>query len=283
MKKILTTVLLVTTISAIYAQQDVFTRKVGKIEISLLSEAQRNAKTDILIGATPEMIKECAPDGTFPNSMSCYLVKTPEKTVLIDAGLGIKLFDNLKTLRVDPDRIEAVFLTHLHGDHTGGLLKDGKATLPNAEIHISNAEYEKGADNKIFEPYKGKIRTFEPAEAPGGEQDALIPGIYGIKAYGHTPGHTVYMIESDGDKLLIWGDLTHALAIQAPYPQVAVTYDTDTEKAIAVRKEIFEYVSKNRIPVAGMHTAFPGMGTITGNNKGGYVFTPFEFGIAESE
>ena len=274
MKKILTTVLLIAAISTACAQKDVFTHKVGNIKISLLSETQRNAKTDILIGATSEMMAECVPDGTFPNSISCYLVETPEKMTLIDAGMGLKLFDNLNTVGVDPEKIDAVFITHLHGDHIGGLLKDGNPAFPCAEIYISKAEYENGADNKIFEAYQGKIQTFEP-ESPGVEQNALIPGIFGIKAYGHTPGYTAYMLESDENKLLVWGDLTHAMAIQMPYPQVAVTYDTDTETAISSRKEILEYVSEHKIPVAGMHTAFPGMGTITKNTKEGYVFTPF--------
>jgi len=83
-------------------------------------------------------------------------------------------------------------------------------------------------------------------------------------------------VESGSEKMLIWGDLTHAMAIQMPYPQVAMTYDTNSDMAIAARKKVLEYVAKNNIPVAGMHTAFPGMGKITKAPDGGYLHTPLK-------
>jgi hypothetical protein len=78
---------------------------------------------------------------------------------------------------------------------------------------------------------------------------------------------------SDGnDKLLIWGDLTHAMKIQMPCPEVAVTYDVNPEVAVKSRKKILEFVSKNKIPVAGMHISYPGIGSVSSNNSGGYIF-----------
>ena len=66
------------------------------------------------------------------------------------------------------------------------------------------------------------------------------------------------------------------MAIQMPYPQVAMTYDTNTDMAIAARKKVLEYVAQNNILVAGMHTAFPGMGKIAKAPEGGYLHTPLQ-------
>jgi hypothetical protein len=84
----------------------------------------------------------------------------------------------------------------------------------------------------------------------------------------------MYMVTSQTSSLLLWGDVTHAMAIQMPYPEVSVTYDTDPEQAAATRQKILEYVTQYHIPVAGAHIAYPATGTVIGNNYGGYLFQP---------
>jgi glyoxylase-like metal-dependent hydrolase (beta-lactamase superfamily II) len=253
----------------------------GQIEISTLSESQGNGNTGILMGATPEMIAECLPNGTFPNAVNAFLVKTPDKTILIDAGFGRKLFDHLKTLNTSPEQIDMVLLTHMHGDHIGGLLKDGNVTFPNATLYISQAEHDywsKGdhkSQQDVINAYKDRLKLF-PANELNNMNTSLMPGIFGISACGHTPGHTVFLFESGQQQFLIWGDLTHAMKIQMPYPEVAVTYDTDPELAVKSRKQLLEYAVKNNIPVAGMHIAYPGMGSVKSNPDNGYEFSPFE-------
>lgn len=98
-------------------------------------------------------------------------------------------------------------------------------------------------------------------------------GIFPIKVYGHTPGHTAFMVVSDGERLLIWGDITHAMAVQMPHPEISVTYDVDPDAARALRLKILEYVAAHKIPVAGMHIAWPGIGTVEKAAQG-YEFTP---------
>jgi glyoxylase-like metal-dependent hydrolase (beta-lactamase superfamily II) len=102
----------------------------------------------------------------------------------------------------------------------------------------------------------------------------LFPDIQGIAAYGHTPGHTLFMVGNGEQKLLIWGDLTHTMPLQMPYPYLAVTYDTAPKQAVASRLKILEYVSKNNISIAGMHTVSPAIGKVKESPEGGYVFTP---------
>jgi glyoxylase-like metal-dependent hydrolase (beta-lactamase superfamily II) len=186
-------------------------------------------------------------------------------------------------LGITPEQVDAILITHMHGDHFGGILKDDRLLFPNAEIFLSKPEYDycmsDDARNpedarKVIEKCQANLHLFQPTEIDA-KPVVLIPGIRAVAAFGHTPGHTLYMVESGKEKLLIWGDLTHAMAIQMPYPQVAVTYDVNPDMAIASRKKVLEYAAKNKIPIAGMHHAFPGMGKITKASIG-YSFTPFK-------
>jgi glyoxylase-like metal-dependent hydrolase (beta-lactamase superfamily II) len=263
--------------------QNVFTHKVGDCEVSMLSEVQQNIKHNLLIGATSEMLEECAPDGIIPNAMCAYVIRMPNKIVLIDAGIGTNLFDNLFSLGIKPEEVDIILITHAHFDHIGGLLQDGKIMFPNADVYISEAEHNywkneksQGGDRarQMFKAYKGQLRIIHPAELDDNES-SLIIGIQAIAALGHTPGHTMYLLSSNNEKMLFWGDLTHAMAIQMPYPQVALTYDVNSTTAIATREAVLNYVTKHHIAVAGMHIAYPGMGHIKKANKG-YLFTPLK-------
>jgi glyoxylase-like metal-dependent hydrolase (beta-lactamase superfamily II) len=272
--------------------ENIFTHKVGKFEVILLSEGQGQGNSDLLIGVTPQMREECILSGTFPIASNVFLVKTPERNILVDAGYATKLFSNLNSLRINPDQIDAVLITHMHGDHIGGLLQNDKVTFPKAKIYISQLEYDFWTDDKSMQQapeerrggfmnarkmiaaYKDNINLFQP-NTLGKDLYELLPGISGIAAYGHTPGHTMYLVESNNDQMLIWGDLTHAMAIQMPYPSVAVTYDSDPKQAVITRENVLDYVSRNNIPVAGMHIPFPAMGIISTISSGGYIFYPY--------
>ncbi len=263
--------------------QNTFTHKVGTCDVYLLSEAQQGVSTKLLIGATPEMLKTYAPGGTVPNSMSAYMVRTPDRIILVDAGMGSKITDNLAALNVTPEQVNDILITHMHSDHIGGLLRRGELVFPKAQVYIAqpeadywNQDQSRGGENarRVMDAYKDHLHFFQPGQLEGTTHE-VIPGFKSIAAYGHTPGHTMFMLTSGDQQLLFWGDLTHAMAIQMPCPQVALTYDSNPEQAITIRKVVLEYVAKNNIPVAGMHIAFPGMGTIKNANKG-YTFTPMK-------
>ena len=268
MKTVTTIFAAMTVITA--AAQNTFVYKTTTAEVILLSEGQRESGTNILIGATPEMIAEVAPNGTYPSATNVFLVRTKSgKNILIDAGWGRELFNNLQAAGLTPESIDAILITHLHGDHTGGLLRDGKAAFPKAKLMMSKREAQSANDDarKTMEQYEPV--TFEPAE------NALTDVFDDVKAmacYGHTPGHVAYFI----DNVAIWGDMTHAMAFQMPHPQVAVTYDSDSAAAIASRLRMLEYLVSNNYIVGGMHIAYPGIGTLKSNGKGGYIFAPLK-------
>lgn len=272
-------------------KEKTFSHKVGDREIVLLSDQQSEADNSLLIGASPEVLEKYARDGKYATAINAFLVKTGEGAVLIDTGLGKSLVENMKASGIEPDGVLAILLTHMHGDHIGGMLKDGKPVFKNAKVYLSKAEYEywmsdekrdrlpearrKGfrQPREVVAAYKDRLELFVPVE-PGEKGKPVIPGFTGIAAYGHTPGHTMYLVESGEGKMLVWGDLAHAMAVQMPVPEVAVTYDVDPAMAVKSRKKVLEYVTANSLPVAGMHIPYPGMGTVEG--KGEYKFTPLK-------
>ena len=293
MKKRTFTLLVLLIVSAfnLKAQEDIITFDVGQFAVTLLSEGQQLGRTNILIGAPDEMLKQTVPAGTFPNAMNVFLLEMEGKTALIDAGLGPKTVENLAFYGKKATDIDAVFITHFHGDHIGSLLIDGKKSYPNATLYIAKSEYDyymsdaemsalpenrRGSfttARNIFTSYQ--LEVFVPGELDKAVE--LMPGVRGVAAYGHTPGHCGFLVESNGNKLFFWGDLTHAMAIQMPFPEVAVTYDTDPVKAVEARQKILKYLSDNKIAVAGAHIASPGMGDLrkSESTATGYDFFPF--------
>jgi glyoxylase-like metal-dependent hydrolase (beta-lactamase superfamily II) len=258
------------------ADREVFSLEVGDFKISMLSEAQRDSGLDILIGASKEDIAKFIPTGKYPSAVAAYLIQSPDGAAMVDTGFGREIGRHLKSLGISEADVKTVLITHAHGDHIGGLLAGEKAAFPNARVIVSKLDYDWSQQLRdSLGKYGGKFETITPGAIESGGVEVL-PGIYAIEAYGHTPGHTMFLAESGGKKLLIWGDLTHAMAIQMPRPEVSVTYDTDPVAAAGVRKRVLQFVSENKIPVAGMHVAYPGVGDIAADpdNPGGYKFIP---------
>lgn len=273
----------VTTIASaevayIYNPQTQF--QVGDIKVTLLSEGASERKTDLLRDASPEDLQKYIPTGLYPTATNAFLVQTPERTMLIDTGFGrASFYSYLDNAGVKPEDIDVILLTHMHGDHIGGLLtNDGKIAFPNATIFVSEKEYtfwQGKKEGAVLENYGNRVKLFEPNEL-GAESLPLYEGIYPVAADGHTPGHTMYLIQSKGEKMMIWGDLVHAAAIQFPVPDVALSFDVDPVQAVKTRKEVFAYVSENRIPVAGAHLPLPAMGVVEKKQDSKeYRFSPF--------
>ena len=281
MRRIFILLMVIMAASTVFGQQknkDTFSYKVGNYEVILLAESQGQGNTGILVGATPEMIQKAIPDGTFANAMNAFLVKTPDKIYLIDTGLGQKLLQNMQSVGVAPEQVNTIIITHMHNDHIGGMLKDGKVVFPNAEVILGEVErnYWANADREapknVLKEYNNKLTIIQPRKI--GDTLPDKDGFYFMEAYGHTPGHICCLIKSGKEQLMVWADLTHAMAIQMPYPEVAVTYDTDPNMAIKSRKAVLEYVTKHKIPVAGMHVPYPSIGKVEASKGGGYKFIP---------
>jgi glyoxylase-like metal-dependent hydrolase (beta-lactamase superfamily II) len=258
-------------LSGLGAQEGIFSYKVGQFEVFMLVENQGQGRSSLLIGADAAAVERYLPGGTYRAETNTFLVRTGDRNILVDTGFGGAVFDHLKRLGVDPAQIDAVLLTHLHGDHIGGLQKEGKALFPRAAVYLAREEraFWAGSPNAVaaLAAYGDRVVTFRPGEL-GAVIPELLPGITPIAAFGHTPGHTLYQVQSGEERFLIWGDLMHVEDIQFPFPGVSVTYDTDPVAAAAIRARVLEYAARNRIPIGGMHLVYPAMGTVLPEGAG---------------
>lgn len=228
-----------------------------------------------------------------------YVINTGSKLVLVDAGaakafgpsLGY-IVDNLKAAGYEPGQIDAVLLTHLHGDHVNGLVgADGKPVFPKATVYADKADADfwlaDGALEKAPDDAKPFFQMAQAATAPyraenrfktltDGEE--VVPGIKALAEYGHTPGHSGYLAESAGKQLLIWGDIVHNAAVQFAKPGIAIEFDVDSKKAVSTRESIFKRAARDKLLVAGMHLPFPGIGHVRRAGKGSYEWVPVDYG-----
>ncbi|MCL2282250.1 MAG: MBL fold metallo-hydrolase [Fibromonadales bacterium] len=211
------------------------------------------------------------PGGKAPASVNIFLVKTGGKTYMLDAGFG----NAVREGRIEPQSIDAVLITHKHGDHISGLLQNDSAVF-SAPVHIAQPERDywlgEGTPNsdlqkKLASVYGDRYKTFNFG-------DTLSPGIVAIDASGHTPGHTAFLIGKGKQKLLIAADFLHAAALQFPEPTESANFDIDKEKAVQARIALMEMAEKNNYFIGGMHIPNPGWGKVKSNGKGGFTFTP---------
>ena len=184
-----------------------------------------------------------------PSSVSVMLLEKDGQQLLFDAGNGnedSRLLPELQALGFTAPDIDAIFITHLHGDHIGGLVKDGQPVFPQAKLYIPSVELEAWMQD-------AKVQTLVAAYGASVVKfaigDALPCGVEALAAYGHTPGHTLYRT---GDKLIV-GDIMHGVALQMEHPDFCARFDMDHEKAIASRKAVLEQVKKEGWVMFGMH------------------------------
>jgi len=273
----------------------------GDFEVTAISDGTVALPVDKLLeNTTPEEVENALKNAylktPLETSVNGYLINTGTKLVLIDTGAGTlfgptlgNFITNLKASGYQPEQVDEIYITHMHPDHVGGLMLGGKIAFPNATVRANQGEADywlsqthmdaapkdkqgtyKGAMSSVI-PYVegGKFKSFD------GDTE-LVPGIKAFASHGHTVGHTTYVVESNGQKLALWGDLMHVASVQFDDPSVVMKFDTDSKLAAIERKKAFVEAAKQGYWVAGAHLSFPGIGHLRVNH-GGYVWVPVNY------
>ncbi len=273
----------------------------GDFEITPLSDGTVELPLDKLLtnikpGEFDKALSRAFLKMPMESSVNAYLINTGTKLVLVDTGAGTlfgptlgKLQASLKAAGYQPEQVDEIYITHLHPDHLGGLMNVDKIAFPNAIVRMGKADLDYWTSSEAMQKAPTDMQTmFKQAMGVMGAYSAagkvkpiegdteLVPGIKAIANPGHTPGHTLYAVESKGQKLMLWGDLMHVAAVQFPNPAVTIQFDTDSKAAAAQRKKEFEKAAKDGYWVAASHLQFPGIGHIRAEGKG-YVWVPANY------
>jgi len=277
--------------------------KVGAYEVTALSDGTVALPLAKLYANTTVDHAEAALAAAFQGqssetSVNAYLVNTGERLVLIDAGTGTflgptlgRLVANVQSSGYKPEEIDDVILTHVHTDHSGGLVVEGKRVFANATVRVNRREADfwldpneekkaTAAAKKQFAQARACLTPYIEAEKFEifGDDAEVVPGFASLLRAGHTPGHSAIVIESQGQKLMFWGDVTHGDVLQFDEPDVAIAFDVNQQMAVAARKLAFEHAADGAYLVAGAHISFPGIGHLRRDDTN-YGWVPLNYSL----
>jgi len=239
-----------------------------------------------------EMSDAFMPEEKLATPFTTVLVNTGKKLILLDTGTGGQIAatagsfgDNLKAAGIEPKSIDQVVISHFHPDHINGIKnKDNALIFPNAEIMVPEAEWAFWNDDanmraapeglkiafhnvrRIFTDIARDVTRYRPGEEIAG-------GIEALDAAGHTPGHTVFALQSGKDALMVLSDTTQHPALFARHPDWQPQFDIDGAQAVATRKKLLDRAAADRMLVTGYHFPFPDCGHIV-KRGAGYEHVP---------
>ncbi|WP_170333481.1 MBL fold metallo-hydrolase [Ruegeria arenilitoris] len=209
------------------------------------------------------------------------LVNTGSELVLFDTGLGQGgIQAALADAGVTPDQINVVVITHMHPDHIGGMTTNDAPTFPNARYVTASPEYDfwaaQEAGNRVGDLVAAKVTPLAEKMTfieDGGE---VASGITAVAAYGHTPGHTVYHLESNGQRLVLTADLANHYVWSFAHPEWEVRFDMDKAAATASRRNVLGMLAADKVPMIGYHMPFPAAGYVETRGDG-FRFVPVSY------
>lgn len=284
---------------ALNAPSGFFRTQLGQLEVTALADGVGTLPAALLHGDPARVAALLADDdidaAAMPVPVNAYLVKTPAHLILVDAGTGLNwgpdnlghVIDNLRAAGYRPSQVDMILITHVHVDHVGGLVsRDGKALFPRAVVRMAQADSdfwlsEKNAAGappgaKVFfdvarksaAPYlkAGRWQPLRPGEV-------VDPAVTVVPLTGHTPGHVGFRFESQGRKMLVWGDTVHTASVQMAAPATTFEFDIDSGAAAATRAGLFAELASSADLVAGAHMPFPGFGRVK-NAGAAYRWAP---------
>lgn len=229
-------------------------------------------------------------------SFNIFLINTGKKLVMIDTGRGQlagpkggALTENLHKSGYEPGQIDIILITHMHGDHVGGLSADGQRVFPNATVYASKQEADfwlhTKPDHFANPKWKGNAQSAHATVDPYIQADRfktldgptqLLPGIQSIPSFGHTPGHTAYLMQSQDRSMLFIGDTIHCAEVQFPYPSLTIQYDVNPDHARDARMKLLQTAANKGYIIAAPHISFPGLGHLSPSGNG-FRWVPVQY------
>ncbi len=262
---------------------------IGSARVTALSDGYFDLPFDFFHALQPDEAQALLQTARRPSppriEVNAFLVEQRGKRILVDTGCGANLGPtvnrlglNLAAAGVTAASIDAILCTHIHPDHTNGLIdSSGQPVFPNAELYVHRAEAAFWLNDQTraqapdalkvqfdwakaaFAPYANRMYQIASGE--------VLPGIEAVELPGHTPGHCGYVVHNDGQSLFIWGDAVHSISIQAAHPDVTFATDVDEQAARETRHQLFDRVAVDRLLIAGMHLEHPAFGHLTRNGN----------------
>lgn len=259
-------------------------KKVGDMTVTMLSDGYLDVSFELLSGIDGSRAEDLLQKRGVPAvpriNINVYVIQTPERTILIDSGAGGingwggRLQVALAAAGIDPLQIDTLLLTHAHPDHIGGLA--GPLQTPVfrnvQQLFVHEKELAFWRDETIsagapdafkpfFEVARNAFSAYDDKLVPFREE-AILPGIQTVPLFGHTPGHTGYLLGDEKESLLIWGDIVHFPHIQVAQPDVTIAFDSDPAAAAAIRSKVLDRAASDNLDVSGMHFNLPTTGKV---------------------
>jgi glyoxylase-like metal-dependent hydrolase (beta-lactamase superfamily II) len=278
--------------------------RVGDIEVTAVNDgAGKRPLEGFIRNADLADVKKALeeaflPTDAFANTFTSQVLNLTGRLVVIDPGFGDsgpsgtgRWMANFRAAGFDPAQVGTVLITHFHADHISGLrLKDGTAVFPKAEIVVPAAEWAFWMDDakmaqapeaakagfqnsrRVFAPMANDVKKVEPGQE-------VAPGVTAVATYGHTPGHTAYLLASGDKRYMMLGDVANHPALFVRYPDWSAVFDMDADTARTARRKMLDIAASDRIQVAFYHAPFPATGFIA-KDGAGYRYVPIQWSPA---